>query len=358
MAKFSFGKRKTTGKRTSRKNRMATWIYLAFVMGVSMILATMIIVAANEVFAFKRPDTTAEINVPEQATLKEVANMLEDADIIDHPALFKIFVGITKKEHSFVPGIHILRANMDYRALLRSLTRKTSGVETVSVTIPEGYEIKQIIDLLVEYRVVERDALEETLKNGDFEYAFLGGLKKGELNRLEGYLFPDTYEFYIGDKATRVVEKMLKNFEKRYDESMQEQAKKLGMSTHEVITLASIIERETTGSDRAMISSVFHNRLESANYPYLQSCATVLYALGERKERLSIEDTKVNHPYNTYKNKGLPPGPIASPGIASIEAALYPANSNYLFFALQEDGTHKFSKTYAEHQRLPNVNPN
>jgi len=357
MSKFYSGKRTTT-RRTTKKNRMATWIYLAFVMGVSMILATMIIGAANEIFAFKRPETQAEINVPQDATLKEVTKMLKDADIIDHPMLFKMFVGITKKEHSFVPGIHVLRANMDYRALVRSLTRKTSGVQTVSVTIPEGYEINQIIDLLIEYRVIEREEFEEALKNGDFEYSFLGSLKKGELGRLEGYLFPDTYEFYIGDKANRVIEKMLKNFEKRYDETMQAQAKKLGMSTHEVITLASIIERETTGKDRKLISSVFHNRLDSGNYPYLQSCATVLYALGERKERLTVEDTKVDHPYNTYQNKGLPPGPIASPGLDSIEAALYPAESDYLFFALQEDGTHKFSKTYAEHQKVPNVNPN
>lgn len=358
MSKFSFGQKTTRSRRRSKKNHAATWVYLAFVMGVSLILSTMIIIAANEVFAFKRPATKAEINVPENASLKEIAQMLEDADIIDHPALFKIFVGITKKEHSFVPGIHTLRANMDYRALLRGLTRKTSGVETVSVTIPEGYEIKQIVDLLVDYRVVEREALEEALKNGDFEYDFLGGLKKGELNRLEGYLFPDTYEFYIGDKPIRVIEKMLNNFEKRYDETMREQAKKIGMTTHEVITLASIIERETTGKDRALISSVFHNRLDSGKYPYFQSCATVLYALGERKDRLTIEDTKVDHPYNTYQHKGLPPGPIASPGLESLEAALYPAESDYLFFALQEDGTHKFSKTYAEHQRVPNVNPN
>jgi len=344
--------------RRGKSSRAATWTYLAFVLGVSMILSTCIIVAANEVFAFKRPSTSAEVYVEEGATLKEVADQLHDADIIDHPMLFKMFVGITKKEHSFVPGIHSVRANMDYRALLRNLTKNSSGAETVRVTIPEGYEIRQIVDVLVDYRVVERESFEEALKNGDFEYAFLKGLKKGDINRLEGYLFPDTYEFYIGDKSTRVIEKMLDNFEKRFNETMKKQASALGMTTHEIVTLASIIERETTGEDRALISSVFHNRLHSGNYPYLQSCATVLYALGERKERLTIEDTKISHPYNTYQHKGLPPGPIASPGVEALEAALYPAESEYLFFALQEDGTHKFSKTYEEHQRVPNVNPN
>ena len=347
-------------RRTSKRksSRAATWTYLAFVLGVSMILSTFIIVSVNEVFAFKRPSTSAEVYIEENATLKEVAEQLHDADIIDHPMLFKLFVGITKKEHSFVPGIHSVRANMDYRALLRNLTRKSSGTETVRVTIPEGYEIRQIIDTLVDYRVVEREPLEEALKNGDFEYSFLKGLKKGEINRLEGYLFPDTYEFYIGDNAARVIGKMLDTFELRYNETMKKQASALGMTVNEVVTLASIIERETTGEDRAMISSVFHNRLKSASYPYLQSCATVLYAMGERKERLTIEDTKINHPYNTYQHKGLPPGPIASPGVEALEAALYPAESEYLFFALQEDGTHKFSKTYEEHQSVPNVNPN
>ena len=351
-------KKNVRKRRRGKGNRTATWTYLAFVLGVSMILSTIIIVSANEVFAFKRPSTTAEIYIEENATLNEVTDQLRDADIIDHPLLFKMFVGITKKEHSFVPGIHLVRANMDYRALLRNLTRKSSGVETVRVTIPEGYEIRQIVDLLVDYRVIERDAFEEALKNGDFEYDFLKGIKKGELNRLEGYLFPDTYEFYIGDNSARVIGKMLDNFEKRFGEPMEKQASTLGMTVHEVVTLASIIERETTGEDRAMISSVFHNRLKSKNYPYLQSCATVLYAMGERKERLTIEDTKYNSPYNTYQHKGLPPGPIASPGLESLEAALYPAASEYLFFALQEDGTHKFSKTYEEHRSVPNVNPN
>ncbi|MEG2571031.1 MAG: endolytic transglycosylase MltG, partial [Clostridia bacterium] len=144
----------------------------------------------------------------------------------------------------------------------------------------------------------------------------------------------------------------------KYTAAMRARAKELGMTTSEIITLASIIEREATSTDKELVSSVFHNRLRSGRYQYLQSCATVQYALGERKARLSIEDTKVTSPYNTYQNKGLPPGPIASPGNESIEAALYPAESDYMFFALLKDGTHKFSKTYDEHMKSENVNPN
>lgn len=333
-------------------------MYLAFVVGVSMLLSAFIIVAANEVFAFKRPAYTAEVMIPEGANASQVAEILEDAGIIDHPMLFRMFVNMTKGEPTFIPGIHTPSANMDYRALLRGLIRKTSGVETVRVTIPEGYEINQVITTLVDRRVLERAQLEETLKNGDFEYAFLKNTKKGNLNRLEGYLFPDTYEFYIGDDPVRVIGKMLDNFEARFDDDLQARAKEMRMSVSEVVTLASIVERETTGSDRAVIASVFLNRLKSKKYPYLQSCATVQYALGERKERLSIEDTKVESPYNTYLHKGLPPGPIASPGLESIKAVLYPADTDYLFFALQEDGTHKFSETYEEHKTHNNVNPN
>ena len=138
---------------------------------------------------------------------------------------------------------------------------------------------------------------------------------------------------------------------------MAERADALGMSVHEVITLASIVEREATSKDRELISSVFHNRLNSKTYPYLESCATVQYILGERKARITIKDTEIDNPYNTYENKGLPPGPIASPGIASIEAALYPSDTDYLFFAVSEDGKHHFSKTYDEHLTHSNINP-
>ena len=144
---------------------------------------------------------------------------------------------------------------------------------------------------------------------------------------------------------------MLARFDEVYHQAYRERAKALSMTDHELITLASIIEREAMGdADRELVAGVFHNRLKSTTYPYLESCATVQYILKERKPVLTVADTKIDSPYNTYRNPGLPSGPIASPGEAAIRAALYPAETDYLFFVLDSTGTHRFASTYAEHQ--------
>jgi len=176
-------------------------------------------------------------------------------------------------------------------------------------------------------------------------------------NKLEGYLFPDTYFFdpKAGERA--IIEKFLDNFDAKFKPEFYERAKELNMTVDEVIILASIIERETAlPEERPIVSSVFHNRLKSSdpNLKKLESCATVQYVLyktqGKMKEKLSDEDTKIDHPYNTYLYEGLPPGPICCPGLASIEAALYPdEESEYLYFVAKGDGSHEFSRTLAEH---------
>ncbi len=347
----------TKKRRRRRKSKNATYMYIAFILGVSMLLSAWIIMSANEVLALSRPDFEAIVSIPEDASRGDVAKILKEENIIEHKMLFRLFALITKREAEFPPGEYKLNSNLDYRAMLRRLTSKKGKLNTVTVTIPEGYETSQIVSLLDEKGVCDKEALYEAISSTDFDYDFLSGIALGKNSRLEGYLFPDTYEFYLDDDPARVIKKFLSNFELKYNEAMQERAKALGMTTHELITLASIIEREATAKDRATISSVFHNRLASKTYPYLESCATVQYVLGERKKVISIADTKIDSPYNTYRYKGLPPGPIANPGVDSIEAALYPNDTDFLFFALQEDGTHKFSKTYDEHLKTPKLNP-
>ena len=165
-------------------------------------------------------------------------------------------------------------------------------------------------------------------------------------------MFPDTYQFTANMSAHDILQVMLNRFDEIYTDKYQARAAELGMTTDEVVTLASVIEREAASPDEArLVSSVFHNRLKSSDYPYLQSCATVQYVLKERKPVLSVADTKIDSPYNTYQNKGLPVGPIASPGKSSLEAALYPADTDYLFFVVGKDGKTVFSKTYEEHLR-------
>ncbi len=343
-------------KKRRKKSPMA-YIYIAFILGISMLLSAWIITSVNEVLALARPDFETIIEIPENASRGEVAKILKENNIIEHKGLFKTFAALTKRGVEFPAGEYKINSNMDYRAMLRRLTSKKAILNTVRVTIPEGYEISQIAKLLEEKGVCDAKAFEDAVANSDFDYAFLDGIALGKTNRLEGYLFPDTYEFYKNDTADRVIKRFLDNFEVRFNSEMQERARELGFTTHELITLASIVEREATAKDRENIASVFHNRLKNKTYPYLESCATVQYILGERKKVISIADTKIDNKYNTYKYKGLPPGPIANPGLDAINATLYPNTTDYLFFALQEDGTHKFSKTYEEHLKTPKINP-
>ena len=252
------------------------------------------------------------------------------------------------------------------------MTPSTGLRATTEVTIPEGYECEDIFALLEEAGVSTVSELEQAAASYEFDYSFLQDLPYGDKNRLEGYLFPDTYQFYLNDKPENVLGKFLRNFESKITDEMyaavdelndrlaaqmrannftEQEIESVKLTFHDVIIVASLVEKETAKtSESASIASVIYNRLCSKLYPCLQIDATIQYALDERKEVLSNADKAIISPYNTYTNAGLPAGPIANPGINSIRAALYPAETDYYFYALGSDGVHKFSKTYYEHQ--------
>ena len=290
-----------------------------------------------------------QVTVTAGAGTAEIAKALSEADIIRHPFWFRVCSKLGGHDGTFQHGTYTLYEGTAYGSLFSFLKRAPSP-EAVTVTIPEGFELRQIADRLEEKGLIDREKFYDAVENAEFEYDFLKGIPKRE-NRLEGYLFPDTYQFQkdAGEKA--ILDKMLARFDEIYTKEYRDRAKELGMTDDELITLASVIEREAAGGvDRGAVAGVFHNRLKSSSYPYLESCATVQYILRERKPVLSIADTKIKSPYNTYENPGLPVGPIASPGADAIHAALYPQQHDYLFFALDSSGTHRFAKTYEEHQ--------
>ncbi len=325
-------------------------LYFIFVIGAAAILATFGWVSANEVFGLVKPDTSAVVIVTEDDSLSDIAGKLKDEGIIKYPLLFKIYGGLSHAKNKIDPGTYELKADLDYRAIVYAMRSNSSFRATVWVTIPEGMELKQIFALLDKNNVCKTAELAQAASDFDFSYSFIKALPKGE-KRLEGYLFPDTYEFYINESASSALGKMLSTFDSKLTAQLRQRAEDLGMSLHQAVILASLIEKEAANDEeRPVISSVIHNRLKSKKYPYLQIDAAIQYALPERKEVLSIEDTKIDSPYNTYTNKGLPVGPIASPGAASIKAALYPSETSYYFYALGLDGKHKFSKTMAEHE--------
>lgn len=299
-------------------------------------------------------DTSVSVRIENGATTSEIAQTLKENSIINYPFFFRIMSKITGYDGKYLEGVFSVSNNMSYNELFEKLSTLPDSVGAVTITIPEGYEFRQIADILEKNKLINKDKFYDVAQNHDFGFSFLKDIPMRE-NRLEGYLFPDTYVFDSQSTEVSILNAMLTRFDEIVTPELRTRATQLNMTLDEIITLASVIEREAQGDiDRDNVASVFHNRLKSGTYPYLESCATVQYILKERKAVLSIADTKIDSPYNTYKNPGLPIGPIASPGEKAIKSALYPADTNYLFFVLDSSGVHRFASTYEEH--LNNAN--
>ena len=280
--------------------------------------------------------------IPSGTGTEGIAGILEENKLIDNTGVFKLQSKSKGYDGKFKAGQYSLSPSMSMEDIMKILV--AGKADTVRFTIPEGYDIKRTTEKLSKDGLINPDTFAKELETGQFDYKFLADAPTGA-NRLEGYLFPDTYDIFTTANEHDIIDKMLYQFNKVFTEEYYARAEELGMSVREVITLASIIEREARiPEDRPVIASVFYNRLK-IKMP-LQSCATVQYILGEQKPVLSIKDTQIESPYNTYLNPGLPPGPIASPGAGSIKAALYPADTDYLYFLAKGDGSHAFSVTY------------
>ena len=343
----------TEKARRAKKRRQQlfnrTFLYAMMVIVASLLLAVYALHVANDALALMKPSSDLSVKIEKGSTVGRIARELKDAGLIEYRWAFVLFAKVTGNADSFQYGTYVLNTDMDYLELVTNLQKTASFRATVTVMIPEGAELREIIATLDEKNVCSAEELWDAVENHPFDYDFLQNLPERE-NRLEGYLFPDTYEFFEQSDAVTVLTKFLDNFEVKFSQELRDRAQEIGMSIDEVVTLASIIEREAASDeDRATVSSVFHNRLNSTQYPLLQSCATVQYVLQERKPVLTYDDIKIDSPYNTYLYEGLPIGPIASPGLASIRAALYPETTDYYFFVVTADGTHIFSKTLAEH---------
>lgn len=289
------------------------------------------------------------VNIESGASVRSISECLAQEGVIRHPKLFVLYVKATGEGANIQAGNHEFRKGMKYSDCIKELTSSADFGDAVKVTIPEGYEIHQIADIMEQAGICKSDAFMTAVKTHDFDYPFLKNLPDRDVP-LEGYLFPDTYQFHENTNPDDCIRVMLEQFQKKlYTEENRKRAEELGYTFDEIVTMASIIEREAAGDiDRSKVASVFYNRLNS-DYRYLESCATVQYILGERKTVLSYDDTRIDSPYNTYRNPGLPIGPIASPGVDCFHAALYPADTNYRYFVVGKDGQHIFSETYQEH---------
>jgi UPF0755 protein len=224
-------------------------------------------------------------------------------------------------------------------------------VET-TVTIPEGFTLAQIFELLEREEVAPAADLWEAATNHHFDFHFLDRSTLGDRLRLEGFLFPETYNFFKGSTPVQAISRMLREFNRRFSEEFVERAYDMGYTIHEIVTIASMIEREAgNDEERPRIAAVIYNRLYSPSFPFLQIDATIVYAIAGTGIPFS---TRVDTPFNTYTHEGLPPGPIANPGLASIRAALFPASTNEFFYALNNYGTHNFFTNYNDHRNFVN----
>lgn len=351
---------------------LATAIWLALILFIGGSIGQLGWACAADLLALGKEPIQATISLAADDTVAEAAEKLQDAGLIRYPQLFELFAKLTGKGEKLLFGnISFNDATednelvvYDYNALMNKLSYRKRSTVTREIMIPEGYNCAQIFALLEEEGICPVAELEAYAADGELkDFWFLRDVQRGHKYCLEGFLFPDTYEFYLNETPENVLNKFLNNFEYRYSDEMRtlqlalKQRYGKEFSTYEILTVASIVEKEAANPDEALtVASVFYNRLTSPNFnpKYLGSDATILYATQFRDKDTLTNDKAINEsPFNTYTHTGLPPTPIANPGVSSLTAALNPAKTNYLYFVLdKKTGTHRFSETLAQHEQL------
>ncbi len=312
-------------------------IYIFVVLAISAVMSAVIISGANDAFALCKSGEEKNIILAEDTSVNDVAKLLKKEGIIKHSLFFGIYCRLKSERNSFPTGEYALSSVMSYDEIRYELLGIGKKREEIRITIPEGYTTDEIIELFLSKGIGSRERFEEVINDYPFEYSFITLIPENPNRRyrLDGYLFPDTYMFYSDSAEETVIDRLLANFNKKFTSDMISDAAKSGYTIDEAVTLASMIQKEAYFlSDMAGISSVFRNRLK-AGMKYLQSDATAFYG----------------DAYDTYDNVGLPPGAIANPGYAALEAAVYPANTKYYYFVTGNNKKAVFSKTYAEHKR-------
>lgn len=361
---------------------LATVIWAAIIVVIAVPLGRLAWMYVADVFAFGRESQSITLTITEadvaEGDLTSISQKLHDAGIIRYPGLFRQFASLTGKGERIDPGTYTLNSHLDYNALLNGMVDYGPVREVVELMFPEGYNCAQIFAKLEEEGVCSVADLEEHAANGELaDYWFLEGVERGHKYCLEGYLAPNTYQFYTNDEPGRVLEKFLDAFDASFTDKMHEDFQLMQhryntmlsqngygsdyieanpLTFHMLVTLASIVQKETAGDDESYdIASVFYNRLTNpGNHPYLGSDATVYYAIGDyfgEKEDLTQADLDFDSPYNTRNHQGLPPGPICNPGAYTMYAALDPNPTDYYYFVYSAvDREHLFSSTLAEHE--------
>lgn len=319
------------------------------IIGLFLILASLLTFSLSTINEKNIKEDTV-VTIKEGSGTKQIANTLKNEGLIKSSFAFTNYIKKKNETKNLKPGTYKFSAGkITFDDILKKLV-KGEQEEAITVTIPEGYTVEQIAKLLEEKGLVSKESFLECAKTFDIPYDYIEKIDN-DYRQLEGFLFPDTYSIPISWKEKEIITLLLKQFDKNWTEEFRNRASELNFSAREIITIASLIEREArVEKERPTISSVIHNRLKKGML--LQIDATVQYLLPEQKARLLYKDLEVDSPYNTYKYAGLPPTPIAAPGLSCIKAALYPEETDYYYYRTKasNNGEHNFSKTFEEHK--------
>ena len=339
-------------RREKRTGLIGGLLLAIFIICVSIVLASVAWMATTDILGFASEDETVDVQVPTGFTLEGITDMLYEKGLIRHKELFILYAEYSNAMEKITEGSYVLNKNYDYRALVQGMTARAGVRVETTVTIPEGFTLAQIFSLLDAEGVCSAEDLWEAATFHDFQFYFLDRETLGDRLRLEGFLFPDTYQFYMDSTPVSAILRMLREFNRRFTEEYIERADEMGFSVNKIIIIASLIEREAgDDEERPRIAAVIYNRLENPNFPFLQIDATINYAIAGTGIPFS---TLLDSPFNSYTHEGLPPGPIASPGMPSIRAALFPDETNEYFYALNNYGTHNFFTNYTDHVNFVN----
>lgn len=328
-------------------------VYFGVLVLVSLAIALFIVSTFADCYGLGRPNKKIDVTIPHGATTETIANILKKDGVISNPLAFRLFVR-QNKISGFQSGVYTVNPSHGYEAITDILRDPDQNKNQMTITIPEGQTVQQIADLLHQKGVCTQQDFRNALNAGGFTFSYNAQIPSdpNRLNKYEGYLFPDTYTLLKGSSGKIAIQKMLSNFSEKFTPAMVDQAKQQGMTVDQIVTLASIIQKEANSkSVMANVSSVFYNRLRTGvdGKKLLQSDATVLYAKRDLTAVLQSSDVALDSHYNTYRYEGLPPGPICNPGMDAINAALNPNSTNYFYFVSDKNGKYYFSSTYADH---------
>lgn len=340
-------KNKNKGKKKNRK--------LILIMAVVLVAAAAVYATASYMLSpVNATDEKVYIKIESGATMNEIVQSLEENGLIRNSTVFKIYVHLRNAQNELKAGRYTFNTNMGAKELTDLLIEGQAD-ETMLITVREGLNVEQIAAYLEEEGLFSADDFLNEIKNNfayyKSQYAFLASVPDSREYPLEGYLFGDTYEIYVDASPEDVIIKMLDGFDNIFQEAYYARCTELGMTVDQIVTMASIVEREGINDDELpTIAGVFYNRIEDGML--LQSCATLQYIYKDYQFTFTSSQMQIDNPYNTYLYAGLPAGPISNFRVTALEAALYPEDNDYYYFCSKNDGTgaSAFAETLSEHE--------